>query len=120
MSKIEVAPFVNVAGSHEAARLSLAYYVGGMGDYYNAALRRLGFSTEAEAIRQLWQSGRRRDAIRAVTDEMVDAIAICGPLENCLYHLDEMYASGASLPIVPIPAEGSTMDKCRWIESLME
>jgi alkanesulfonate monooxygenase SsuD/methylene tetrahydromethanopterin reductase-like flavin-dependent oxidoreductase (luciferase family) len=120
MSMIEVAPFINVAGSNEAARLSLAYYVGGMGDYYHAALSRLGFSTEAEAIRRLWQSGRPRDAIRAVTDEMVGATAICGTLASCRHHLDEMYALGATLPIVPIPAEGSTRDKCRLIERLIE
>ena len=114
-----MAPFINVAGSNDAARLPLAYYVGGMGDYYHAALHRLGFSSEADAIRQLWQSGRRRDAIRAVTDELVDAIAICGPLERCRDRLDEMYALGATLPIVPIPAEGSTMEKCRSIERLI-
>jgi alkanesulfonate monooxygenase SsuD/methylene tetrahydromethanopterin reductase-like flavin-dependent oxidoreductase (luciferase family) len=120
MSKIEVAPFINVAASNDAARLPLAYYVGGMGDYYHAALSRLGFSTQADAIRQLWQSSRRRDAIRAVSDEMVDTIAICGPLESCGHRLDEMYAWGATLPIVPIPAEGSTADKCRLIERLVE
>ena len=119
MSRIEVAPFINVAGSNEAARLSLAYYVGGMGEYYHGTLSRLGFSAEAETIRQLWHSGRPRDAIRAVTDEMVDAIAICGPLESCRQRLDEMYALGATLPIVPIPAEGSTMDKCRFIERIV-
>jgi hypothetical protein len=91
-----------------------------MGHYYHAALSRLGFSAEVDVIRQLWQSGRRRDATRAVSDEMVDAISICGSLESCRHRLDEMYELGATLPIVPIPPEGSTMDKCRWIESLIE
>jgi alkanesulfonate monooxygenase SsuD/methylene tetrahydromethanopterin reductase-like flavin-dependent oxidoreductase (luciferase family) len=119
ISRIEMAPFINVARTNDDARISLAYYVGGMGDYYHGALSRLGFSTAAEAIRQLWQSGRPRDAIRAVTDEMLDAIAICGPLESCRNRLDDMYPLGATLPIVPIPAEGSTLDKCRWIEGLV-
>ena len=119
VSRIEVAPFIHVAQSNDDARMSVAYYVGGMGDYYHGALSRLGFSTEAEAIRQLWQSGRPRDAIRAVTNEMVDAIAICGPLESCRHRLDDMYAKGATVPIVPIPSEGSTIDKCRWIEGLV-
>ena len=108
-----------VAGSNDAARLSLAYYVGGMGDFYHGALSRLGFAAEAEVIRRLWQSGRPREAIRALSAEMVDAIAICGPLESCRHRLDEMYDLGATLPIVSIPAEGSTVDKCRWIEGLV-
>jgi alkanesulfonate monooxygenase SsuD/methylene tetrahydromethanopterin reductase-like flavin-dependent oxidoreductase (luciferase family) len=120
VSNIEVAPFINVTDSRESARLPLAYYVGGMGNYYHAALARLGFAVQADLIRQLWQSGRPRDAIRAVTDEMVDAIAICGTVEERRAGLDEIYALGATLPLVPIPAEGSTLDKCRWIESLVQ
>jgi probable F420-dependent oxidoreductase len=119
MDQIEIAPFINVAESKESARLAVGYYVGGMGDYYGAVLSRLGFSTEAERIRELWRSGRPREAIKSVTDGMVDAIAICGSLESCRQRLDEMYDLGATLPIVQIPAEGSTMEKCRWIESLI-
>jgi hypothetical protein len=51
---------------------------------------------------------------------MVDCIAICGSLESCRAGLDDMYACGATLPLVPIPTEGSTKEKCRVIESLIE
>ena len=83
-SRIEIAPFVNVvvsddrARARNQARLPLAYYIGGMGDYYHASLSRLGFGVEADRVRALWQAGRRKDAMAAVTDEMVDSIAICG------------------------------------------
>jgi F420-dependent oxidoreductase-like protein len=125
-SRIEIAPFVNVVVSNDVARarnrarFPLAYYVGGMGDYYHAALARLGFGPEADRVRELWQAGHRKSAIAAVTDEMVDCIAICGSLESCRAGLDEMYACGATLPLVPIPTEGSTKEKCRVIESLIE
>lgn len=82
-SRIEVAPFVNVvvsddmARARNQARLPLAYYVGGMGDYYHASLSRLGFGDEADRVRELWQAGRRKDAMAAINDEMVDSIAIC-------------------------------------------
>lgn len=125
-SLIEIAPLVNVAVSDDiakarnSARLPLAYYIGGMGDYYHAALSRLGFATEAERIRRLWQGGRPREAIRAVSDEMVDRVAICGPLEACRSRLDEYLALGATLPIIPIPQQGTLVEKCRLIESLIK
>ena len=121
---IEIAPFVNVVVSSDLekarnqARLPLAYYIGGMGDYYHASLSRLGFGLEADRVRSLWQASRRKDAIKAVTDEIVDSIAICGPIEECRTRLDEMYRLGATLPLIPIPAEGSTAEKCRVIEGL--
>ena len=124
-TRIEVAPFVNVVVSDDVARarnqarLPLAYYVGGMGDYYHASLGRMGFSTEVDRIRELWQAGRRKDAMAAITNEMVDSIAICGSLEHCRAQLDKMYALGATLPLIPIPTEGNTSEKCRVIESLI-
>jgi alkanesulfonate monooxygenase SsuD/methylene tetrahydromethanopterin reductase-like flavin-dependent oxidoreductase (luciferase family) len=124
-SGIEIAPFVNVVVSDDLkkarnqARLPVGYYVGGMGDYYHDSLSRLGFADEAHRVRELWQAGRPKSAIAAVTDEMVDSIAICGSIENCRSRLDEMYALGATLPLVPIPTEGTTADKCRAIEALM-
>jgi F420-dependent oxidoreductase-like protein len=124
-SAIEIAPFVNVivsddrARARNRARLPVAYYMGGMGHYYHASLSRLGLGSEADRIRDLWQSGRPKEAIRAVTDEMVDRIAICGPAEQARERLDEICSRGATLPLVPIPAEGSTAEKIRAIESLI-
>ncbi|MFY9573431.1 MAG: LLM class flavin-dependent oxidoreductase [Blastocatellia bacterium] len=124
-SLIAIAPFVNVvvsddvAKARDQARMPLAYYAGGMGDYYHGSLVRLGFRGEADRVREFWQAGRRKDAIAAVTDEMVDGIAICGPVEHCRTQLGDMYESGATLPLVPIPVEGTTSEKCRVIESLI-
>ena len=124
-TRIEVAPFVNVVvsddvvGARNQARLPLAYYVGGMGDYYHASLSRMGFSAEANRVHALWQAGRRKDAMAAITEDMVDSIAICGSLKHCRARLDEIYALGATLPLIPIPTEGNTSEKCRVIESLI-
>jgi hypothetical protein len=46
-------------------------------------------------------------------DQMVDAVSVCGSIERCRARLDEMYANGAALPIVSIPGEGTTAEKCR-------
>jgi F420-dependent oxidoreductase-like protein len=124
-AQIDIAPFVNVVVSdnieraRDRARLPLAYYTGGMGDFYHRSLSRLGFADEATRVRDLWQSGRRKSAIQAVTDDMVDAIAVCGPVEECRDRLDEMKTTGATFAIVAAPDEGTTAEKCRLIESLM-
>jgi len=124
-NQMEAAPFVNVvvaedmSQARDRARLPLAYYIGGMGDYYHASLSRLGFATEASRVRELWQAGHPKDAIKTVTSEMVDAIAVCGSIENCRSRLDKMYANGATLPVIPIPPEGTTVEKCRVIEGLI-
>ena len=72
-----------------------------------------------ELVRAAWQAGRRKEAIRAVTDEMVDRIAICGNLETCRARLDELAASGATLPLAALPAEGDTAEKIRALEELI-
>lgn len=124
--RIEVAPFVNVVVNDDVsrarneARLPLAYYIGGMGEFYHSSLSRLGFSEEADRVRELWQAGKPRRAIAAVSDAMVDQIAIVGPMENCKRAIDEMYSAGATVPLVPIPPDGSIAEKCRLIEKLIE
>ena len=125
IDKIEIAPFVNLIVSNkldearDRARLPLAYYIGGMGHYYHDSLCRLGFAAEADSVFKSWREGRIKSALRAVTDDMIDAIAICGPVELCRKRLDEMYELGATLPIVTIPSEGAVTEKCRLIESLI-
>lgn len=126
LSHIEIAPMVNVVVSddlskaRDRARLAIAYYVGGMGDFYSDSLARLGFAAEADRVRAAWQAGRRKAAMRAVTDEMVDRIAICGSVDRCRARLAELAARGATLPLIALPAEGDTADKIRILESLIQ
>ena len=63
--------------------------------------------------------GKSKEAIKSVTDRVVEAVAICGTLESCRARLREMPELGATLTIVPIPSTGTTAGKCRIIESLI-
>jgi F420-dependent oxidoreductase-like protein len=123
---IEIAPFINtlvgddLSSARKAARLPLAYYIGGMGDFYRDSVSRLGFAEEASKIHTLWQAGRRKEAINSVPDALVDAVAICGGLEACRLRLDELRQYGATLPLVPLPNAGTTAEKCRIIEALIQ
>jgi len=125
-SKIEIAPFMTVAVSNdrerarEMARWPLAYYIGGMGVYYHALVSRMGFAKEADRVRAAWQGGDYTAALAAISDDMLDAIAVCGPLDYCREKFDEWFAAGATLLLIPIPPEGTTKEKCRVIERLIE
>lgn len=76
----------DVQALRDALKPHLALYVGGMGakgrNFYNALVRRYGFEAEAERIQELYLSGHQREAIAAVPDELVDAVALVGPKER--------------------------------------
>src|SRR5256714_1049836 len=63
----------------------IALYVGGMGakgkNFYNSLVRRYGWEAEAERVQELYLGGQQREAIAAVPDKLVDALALVGPKE---------------------------------------
>ena len=44
-------------------------------------------------MRDLYNAGDRKQAAAAVSDELIDAIAICGPPEHCREQLAEWRAT---------------------------
>jgi F420-dependent oxidoreductase-like protein len=82
----------DVRALRDALKPHLALYVGGMGakgkNFYNALVRRYGWEEEAERIQDLYLAGRQRDAIAAVPDELVDAVALVGPKERIRERLE--------------------------------
>jgi F420-dependent oxidoreductase-like protein len=88
----EIAATVNVLVGDDVQSLRdflkpyLALYVGGMGakgkNFYNSLMRRYGWEAEAERIQELYLGGHQREAIAAVPDELVDAIALVGSKER--------------------------------------
>jgi F420-dependent oxidoreductase-like protein len=76
----------DVDALRDALKPYIALYVGGMGakgkNFYNALVRRYGWEAEAERIQELYLGGQQRDAIAAVPNELVDALALVGPKER--------------------------------------
>jgi alkanesulfonate monooxygenase SsuD/methylene tetrahydromethanopterin reductase-like flavin-dependent oxidoreductase (luciferase family) len=76
----------DVQAMRDALKPYLALYVGGMGakgqNFYNALVRRYGWEEAAEEIQELYLAGKQREAIAAVPDELVDAVALIGPKER--------------------------------------
>jgi hypothetical protein len=103
-----VAPFVAVVplDDRDAARSFVkplvAFYIGGMGTYYHALFCRYGFKENADRVRELYNTDRKQ-AAGAVSDELVDAIAICGPAGYCREQLADWRRHGMGMPLVNLP-----------------
>jgi F420-dependent oxidoreductase-like protein len=65
-------------------RPQLALYIGGMGsrsqNFHFNLFARMGFEAAATTVRDLYLSGLRREAAAAVPTELVEAVALVGPL----------------------------------------
>jgi F420-dependent oxidoreductase-like protein len=74
----------DLASALEFAKIPLAFYIGGMGakgrNFHLDLIGRLGYAEEAARVQELFLSGRRDEAIRAVPDALADSISLLGPL----------------------------------------
>ncbi len=108
---VTIAPLVETACSHdrEAARTvvrrHIAMYLGAMGPHYRSFVSSFGFAEEVERIRVAWADKKRDEARAAVTDDMIDQMAVCGTPAECRTQLDRLRASGVDLPILFFPGE---------------
>ena len=82
----------------EAARRGLAFYLGL--PFYNRMLSRNGFEAEANGVADGFKQRNYESAAAAVSDKLIDSIAIAGPLSRCLERIEEYRAAGAELPII--------------------
>lgn len=106
---IEVAPFVGVVPMDDLAAARgiikplVSFYIGGMGTYYHAMFHRYGFGENADLVRDLYNRGQRREAAAAVSDALIDAIAICGSGEHCRAQLQEWHRHGVGTALINLP-----------------
>ena len=82
----------DLQAGRDTVRPMLALYVGGMGargkNFYNELARRYGYESEAERMQELYLGGKRREAIAAVPDTLVDDVALVGSREWIAERLD--------------------------------
>ena len=112
IKKVTVAPLVlslvtrNAEERGEARRLlraHMAYYVGGMGPYYQQLFKRYGYGEEARRIGEAWASNERGKAASLISDDMLDKITIYGDAEECREKLETYRAKGADMPVLGFP-----------------
>lgn len=115
---IELAPYIVTCVSDDAAaardlvRRHVAYYLGGMGAYYNQLVARYGYGAEAARVKEAWVRGDRAAAASAVTDDLLDDVAIAGDVDQARAALEAYRAGGVTLPIVSF-AHGATPEMVR-------
>ena len=127
ISQITVAPQIicHVADNPEElqetkqqVRAHMAYYIGGMGQYYYNLFSRSGFQTEADAVRAAWSAGDRTKATAAVSEDMLENITVIGDAASCRAKLDRFQSAGADMPVVAFPHGASTDGIKHTLEAL--
>ena len=98
-----------IADATRQARAHMAFYIGGMGQYYYDLFVRYGYQAEADAVRQAWAAGDRAQAAAAITAEMLDNITVIGTPDECRRKMARFRAHGVDLPIVAFP-HGASRD----------
>jgi len=99
------------AAGRDSVRPHLGLYIGGMGskrkNYYNELFRRYGFEEEAGRIQELYLDRRKDEAIRLVSDEMVDLVTIIGPAAECVERLRALESEGVREAALQITVPGN-------------
>ncbi|MET8948174.1 LLM class F420-dependent oxidoreductase [Streptomyces sp. NPDC004542] len=93
-----VAPMAQVRVCDDVAegllpvKIMLGFYIGGMGhaarNFHADLMARMGYEEEARRIQDLFLSGRREEAVRAVPDAFADEISLVGPLRRIAERLE--------------------------------
>jgi len=100
----DTAPFVTVAMGDDLEQCRtfvkpfLALYIGGMGargkNFYTQYASRTGWEADALKIQDLYLAGKKDEAIAAVPDALVDAVALVGPADRIKDRLQAWIAAG--------------------------
>jgi alkanesulfonate monooxygenase SsuD/methylene tetrahydromethanopterin reductase-like flavin-dependent oxidoreductase (luciferase family) len=80
------------------ARRRLAFY--GSLPFYNRQMARAGFQAEAQAAMAAAQRGDKKALEAAMSDKLLDSMALIGPPARCLERLAQFREAGAELPII--------------------
>ncbi len=85
-------------------RPGLALYIGGMGsrekNFYKALMEQYGFVEAAQEVQDLYLSGKKEEACRALPDELIDLVSLCGPKEAVAKRIEAFRKAGVGTLIV--------------------
>jgi F420-dependent oxidoreductase-like protein len=126
----DIAPTVNAYISDDRERARdvmrpvLALYVGGMGsrkqNFYNQLVQRYGFEAAAQEIQDLYLEGKKEEAGRALPDELIDLVSLCGPRDVVRDRLAAFREAGVgTLMVTPMAfTAGERIDQLRAVAEL--
>ena len=113
----------NVEPMREFVKPHLALYIGGMGakgkNFYHTLATRYGYGAAADRIQELYLSGDKDSAVKAVPNELVRDISLIGTRGFVKERLAAFREAGVTaLNVVPIAA--TPADRIKLIETLRE
>lgn len=127
ISAITVAPQIlcyvadsreELAEAEQLMREHMAYYIGGMGDYYYNLFCRCGYQAESNTVREAWARRERDKAFAAISEDMLEGITVFGDAETCRTKLDRFRSNGADMPVIAFPHGSSPSAIQRTLEGL--
>ncbi|MGD9805681.1 MAG: LLM class F420-dependent oxidoreductase [Hyphomicrobiaceae bacterium] len=123
LDDFDITPFVKVAMGpdldkcRDQLRPEVALYVGGMGarekNFYNDYAKRLGYEDAAVEIQDAFLGGRRKDAMAAVPDKMIDELFLVGPPDRVRGRLKEWKAAAEGNKVGTMLLSGANLDVLR-------
>ena len=109
--------------ARDMLRPTVALYVGGMGsagkNFYNQLVRSYGFENVARTVQELYLSGRQKEAVAQVPDELVDLVCLCGSPARVADRL-AAYADAGASTLMSIPWATSVADRLDQLRLLAE
>ncbi|OMC43559.1 LLM class F420-dependent oxidoreductase [Mycobacterium sp. IS-1264] len=105
------------------AKPQLALYLGGMGakgrNFYHNLATRYGYGEVADKIQALYLSGRKREAIDLVPDELVRGMSLVGPRGFIAERLAAFAESGVTTLLVS-PMATDAEESVRFVEEALQ
>lgn len=125
IEQFDIAPSVtvivedNLEMAYNQVKPQLALYIGGMGAkgknfYYDLACR-YGFEAESETIQDLYLAGKKGEAMMAVPDALVDAVALVGSRDRIKDRIQRWQDS----PITTLNITTFDLDTIRFMAELI-
>ena len=83
-------------------------------------MQRYGFEDEARDVQDLYLDGKRTEAMARLSDELIDAVSLCGPAEHVRERLAVYRDSGVgTLGVSPLAfTKGERLEQLRVIAEL--
>ena len=82
----------DVDAAADLVRMSLGFYIGGMGarevNFHANLFARMGYADEVEKIQDLFLAGRKDEAIKSVPLALVEDVALVGPIDKIREEFD--------------------------------
>lgn len=99
----------DVERARNVMRMAFGGYVAS--PVYNQYFAWCGFEAEARAVSEAFARGDRAGVAAAMTDELIDRIAILGPAERCREQIAEFVAAGVTTPVLsPLAVDRASIE----------